>query len=244
MSRSWLGDIDLEFVEGLLDRLPEAPFFVKDTALRYVAANRAMLRLCGLARRGDILGRRSSDFFSAAASLRYEALDRDVLRRNQALPERLELTVGAGQAATWLLFARLPVRDRTGAAVGVAAISRRLASADRQHPIYERLAGIVEQLNRCFAEPLALPALARAAGISRSQLQRDFRALFQLSPRQYQSKLRIDRALELLHGPAPIAEIAAACGYVDQSAFTRRFKEAVGMPPSDYRRSVAQVGGI
>lgn len=240
MSRSWLGGVDLEFLEGLLDRLPEAPFFIKDASLRFVAANQAMLRLCGLAQRSEIIGRRSADFFPEAASRRYEALDREVFRRGRALPERVELIVGAGRPSNWLLFARLPVHDHDGRVVGVAAVSRRLGSADPQHPTYARLAGMVEQLNRNFDRPLALPALASAAGVSRSQLQRDFRAVFQLSPRQYQGKLRLDRALELLHGPSPIAGIAAACGYVDQSAFARRFKEAVGLTPSQYRQSIGR----
>jgi len=48
--------------------------------------------------------------------------------------------------------------------------------------------------------------------------------------------VRIQAAMHRLHGPGSIAAIAQACGFSDQSAFTRRFVALVGMTPGEYRR--------
>ena len=78
---------------------------------------------------------------------------------------------------------------------------------------------------------------ARRAGVSVSQLERDFMALFGVPPRRYLAKVRLDAALEMLLTDAPLADIAQACGYADQSAFGRRFQAALGMSPSRYRHA-------
>jgi AraC-like DNA-binding protein len=68
------------------------------------------------------------------------------------------------------------------------------------------------------------------------QLERDFIKLIGMSPRRYLTRLRMEAAVELLErSNDPILKVADACGYSDQSAFTRRFRAAVGMSPSEYR---------
>ena len=68
-----------------------------------------------------------------------------------------------------------------------------------------------------------------------SQLERQFRRVFQITPQQMLTKLRIEAAMRMLHGNDSIAAIGQACGFSDQSAFARQFKATVGMPPRDYR---------
>ena len=82
--------------------------------------------------------------------------------------------------------------------------------------------------------------LADTAGISVAQLERLFKRVFQLTPQQLLTKLRIEAAMRLLHGDTSIAEIGQLCGFSDQSAFARQFKCTVGMPPRDYRALVRQ----
>ena len=59
--------------------------------------------------------------------------------------------------------------------------------------------------------------------------------MFQLTPQQWLTKLRIEEAMRRLHGEEHIAGIGLACGFTDQSAFARQFKATVGMTPRDYR---------
>lgn len=226
---------DIALVSGLFARQDDSPFFIKDAQLRYVAANPAMARLCGVRDVAAMIGQRASAFFVAAEARRYEMLDTAVLEKGKAITDRLELATGRG-ARAWLLFSRLPVHDDSGRVVGVAASARRVADAARAQPAVTRAAAAVARLERRFDRPLDLPALAADCGASPSQLERDFHSLFGMTPQRFLHKLRIEHALEMLVGPDSVAAIAQACGYADQSAFTRRFRAVLGLTPSAWRQ--------
>lgn len=231
-----LGVANLALISSLFDHLPENPFFIKDAGLRYVAANSALARLCGLADSGQILGRTARDLFPHDLAQRYERLDRRILAGGQPIHDQLELTGGRRGESAWLLFSRYPVRDGSGQVVGIAAVSRRLSSAARNHPIYLRIAQVTDQIRSNFDRPLDLSGLAVRAGVSRSQLERDFSRLLGTTMQSFLNNIRMERAAERLSGQGSIAEIAQDCGYSDQSAFTRRFRAAFGLSPTAYRR--------
>ena len=94
-----------------------------------------------------------------------------------------------------------------------------------------RLAAVVEHIEARLDSPLELPRLAALAGVSASQLERDFSQVFRITLTQFHHKTRVDHALRLLRTSMPIAEVAQACGYADPSAFARRFKEETGTTP-------------
>lgn len=222
-------------ISGLFEHQADSPFFIKDRTLAYVASNPAMARLCGARNPAAMLGKRAAAFFPRTEACRYEALDLAVIDRGLPVIDRFDLASGHG-APAWLLFSRLPVRDDTNAIVGVAASARRLADAAGDQIAFPRLAMAVACLESRLDQPLNLKTLASEIGISLSQLERDFTAAFGMPPQRFVHKLRIERALALLAGPTPVAEIALACGYTDQSAFTRRFGRVTGTTPSAYRR--------
>lgn len=87
-----------------------------------------------------------------------------------------------------------------------------------------------------FARPLTIGALATEAGVHPSHLVRAFRQHFGTTPGEFIRACRIRRARALLGGRAPIADIAIAVGFADQTQLTRAFTRAVGMPPGAYRR--------
>jgi AraC-like DNA-binding protein len=84
-----------------------------------------------------------------------------------------------------------------------------------------------------------MQTLLDITGFSLSKLERTFRKVFQMTPQQVLTRLRIQMAVHLLHGGDSIASIGQACGFTDQSAFTRKFKAEVGVSPRGYR---AQIG--
>ncbi len=230
--------LSLSLIEQMLDHLPRAPFFIKDSGLRYVSANQSMLDLCGVHSRTDFIGNTVRDYFPEKMTSRYEHMDRQVMRTRRPIRDQLDLSVRIRGVPVWLLFGRWPVLASRGNVVGVAAIARVLDAPDRRHPIYERLALAIEHVHKNIQSALDVSDLARRAGVSVSQLERDFVNLFGLPPRRYLTKVRIDTALHLLEScDDPIVSIAHACGYADQSAFTRRFHAAVGVSPSEYRRT-------
>lgn len=223
---------------ALFDSLPRVAFFLKDRRLRYVQANAAMLELCGARSRADLIGKTAADMFQAPVSARHEALDRQVMRTRKPIKDRLDFCARASGPPAWLISGRWPVEDGDGEIVGVAGMARILDS-ERRQPMYERLAVAIDYMHANFAAPFAMGEMARRAGVSPGQLKRDFVNLFGIPPRRYLTKIRLEAAVDLLAAGGPIIEVAHACGYPDQSAFTRRFRAAVGMSPSEYRNASA-----
>jgi transcriptional regulator GlxA family with amidase domain len=78
--------------------------------------------------------------------------------------------------------------------------------------------------------------LAGVAGLSRSHFGRAFRQSAGVAPHDYLMRCRVRRAQDLLAGTElPLSEIALACGFADQSHYSRHFRHRVGITPSRYR---------
>lgn len=80
-------------------------------------------------------------------------------------------------------------------------------------------------------DTIELPTLAQACGRDRWQLSRDFRAVLGSSPYRYALLRRLDRARTMMRTGCSLADVATACGFADQSHFTRHFKKTFGMTP-------------
>lgn len=234
-----LGATDLDLLETLLEQHPESPFFVKDAGLRYVAANSEMARLCGLTTGRELLGRRACDLFGEKLGSHYEALDLSVLSTGRSLTNFLEPTSALDGGRAWLLFARVPVRDVGGKVVGVAASACRLPGGHSAEGCYGRLSMAANLLRKSFDQHVSLHEVARRIGTSITQLERDFRRVFKMTPSAFLDSLRIDYAKGLLADPSmSVAGVAHSCGYADHSAFSRRFRKQVGTTPTEYRRDL------
>lgn len=87
---------------------------------------------------------------------------------------------------------------------------------------------------------VSLSDLAAAAGLSRFHFSRMFRKYIGMTPALYVERSRIEHAKAMIRlGQLPLAEIAYAVGFADQSHFTRRFRHHEGCTPSDYIREHA-----
>ncbi len=82
-----------------------------------------------------------------------------------------------------------------------------------------------------------LETLAKRAGLNRFEALRAFKKRYGLPPHAYQLCLRIGHARTLLLEGAPAADVAARCGFADQSHFTRHFKRLYGVTPMQYARA-------
>jgi len=92
------------------------------------------------------------------------------------------------------------------------------------------------------AEEITLSQLAKAAGLSPRQMDRQFSAAFGMTPMRYVAQLRMTRAKALLRGTArPITEIAFDCGYADSNYFARVFRKVCGLSPQQYRQAREEV---
>ncbi len=91
-------------------------------------------------------------------------------------------------------------------------------------------------IDREYARPLDVPALARAALMSPSHFSRRFRAAFGETPYSYLMTRRIERAKALLRrGDLSVTEVCIAVGCTSLGSFSSRFTELVGLSPSAYR---------
>jgi len=95
---------------------------------------------------------------------------------------------------------------------------------------------VLEYLDANFTENITLGELSNMADVSRFHLLRLFRATVGLPPHAYLIQKRIDYARALLSRRLPLSEIALETGFSDQSHFTRRFKDVVGVTPGRYCR--------
>jgi len=97
-----------------------------------------------------------------------------------------------------------------------------------------------DRIDREYAKPLDVEALARGAHMSAGHLSRQFRLAFGESPYSYLMTRRVERAMALLRrGDLSVTEVCFEVGCSSLGTFSSRFTELVGMPPSAYRRQEA-----
>lgn len=224
------------FAEALFDQLADVVFFVKDVHGRYTVVNRTLMQRCGCQQKSELIGRSPLEMFPAQLGSNYASQDQHVILHGQAIYNQLELHLYTDQKPVWCLTHKMPLFDHNGEVVGLAGISRDLHMPDKNHPVYQRIANVVAYIQQHYAEQLRLECLAQIANLSVTQLERYMQRIFQLTPKQFIMKTRIEAATHLLGQEHTISAIAYACGYADHSAFSRQFKAAVGLSPFNYRK--------
>jgi AraC-like DNA-binding protein len=111
-------------------------------------------------------------------------------------------------------------------------------SADQHLSDLVWLRRVRDRIDRDYAEPLDVEALARGAHMSAGHLSREFRIAFGESPYGYLMTRRIERAMALLRrGDMSVTDVCFAVGCSSLGTFSTRFTELVGVPPSTYRRN-------
>jgi AraC-like DNA-binding protein len=100
-----------------------------------------------------------------------------------------------------------------------------------------RLRRVRDRMDREYAQPLDVEALARGVHMSAGHLSREFKLAYGESPYGYLMTRRIERAMALLlRGDLSVTEVCFAVGCSSLGTFSTRFTELVGVPPSTYRR--------
>ena len=115
-------------------------------------------------------------------------------------------------------------------------------SADAQHlRDLVRMRRVRDRIDRDYAQPLDVEALAAGEHMSAGHLSRQFRLAYGESPYAYLMTRRIERAMALLRrGDLSVTEVCFAVGCSSLGTFSTRFTELVGMSPSAYKREAAR----
>jgi len=117
----------------------------------------------------------------------------------------------------------------------IFVVTSRPASAEHLSDL-ARLRRVRDRMDREYAQPLDVEALARGAHMSAGHFSRQFRLAYGESPYSYLMTRRIERAMALLRrGDLSVTEICFAVGCSSLGTFSTRFTELVGVPPSVYR---------
>jgi AraC-like DNA-binding protein len=117
----------------------------------------------------------------------------------------------------------------------MAGVTTTPAEAQRMQDL-ARLRRVRDRIDREYAQPLDVEALARGVHMSAGHLSRQFRAVYGESPYSYLMTRRIERAMALLRGgELSVTEVCFTVGCSSLGTFSTRFAELVGVPPSVYR---------
>ena len=118
-------------------------------------------------------------------------------------------------------------------------------AAEQQLRDLARLRRVRDRIDREYAQPLDVEALARGVHMSAGHLSREFRLAYGESPYAYLMTRRIERAMALLRrGDLSVTEVCFAVGCQSLGTFSTRFTELVGVPPSVYRREALTTAGM
>jgi len=227
----------------VFDHVFDTVYFVKDREGRYVFVNDTLAKRCGVFEKERLLGKTAAEVFPGALGEDFESQDRAILAGGPTIRSQLELHNYADGRKGWCLTWKRPLRGRDGGVVGLSGISRDIDGVTSSPKDLESLAQVMEYVRTHLDEPLRLGDLAEATGLSNYQISQRMEGLLGLSPKQYVSRCRVDAACHLLESSGQsLSEIGLACGFSDQSAFTRQFGKMVGMTPKVYRDRRKEVG--
>ncbi|WP_211257214.1 helix-turn-helix domain-containing protein [Streptomyces megasporus] len=100
-----------------------------------------------------------------------------------------------------------------------------------------------DAMDRDYAQPLDVPALARIAHVSEAHFTRTFRATFGETPHRYLQRRRVERAMFLLRETdRSVTDICFEVGFGSPGTFSRTFRDIVGRSPREYRKSATAMG--
>jgi AraC-like DNA-binding protein len=226
--------------EALFDCLTDLVFFIKNARGEYVVVNREMLVRCGRREKGEVIGKKADEVFPPPLGKGYRAQDEALLRTGQPILDQLELQLYHSGVTGWCVTNKLPLRGRQGEVAGLVGISQDLLAPNEKGEDYSHVAQVVRYVQTHLNSPLRLARLATLAGLSPYQLDQRIRKIFRITTGQFIHKARMDAAVRRLRESLdPVALIALDCGYADQSAFTRQFRQTVGLSPTAFRRAAA-----
>jgi PAS domain S-box-containing protein len=229
---------------SLFEYLPEVYLYVKDRQSRFVKVNEAWWRMRGYNSEAEIIGLSDMDIHPPHLAEQYIEEDRRVMRDRRPLPNQIWLVPGSGQELKWFLSSKVPLFDARGRVVGIAGVMRDLEKAESMIRPYREMDEVITYVLRHYPERIEVGQLARLIHLSVSQFDRRFKRLYQMTPTQYVLRVRVNAARQALAtDDRSIAQIALACGFYDQSYFTKQFHKLLGQTPTEYRARYMPGGG-
>lgn len=231
--------VEVSLLAELFDHTPEMAFFVKDAEGRYIAVNESLVKRHGWRHKSDVLGKLPTEICSGELGAIPARQDQRILRTGKPLLDQLEMQLHRPQHANWCLTTKMPIRDREGNIIGLIGFSRDVRAMVEPEEIPIEFAKALEEFEQTLSTDVNPTWLAKRSKLSPHRLSRMTKRIFDLTPGQFITKIRIAAATRLLReSDLSVADIAHRCGFYDHSAFTRKFRSATGMTPTNFRRAI------
>jgi AraC-like DNA-binding protein len=213
-------------------------FFAKTAEGRFLAASPNVLAVNGMEREEEIVGLTDHDLFPSAMADKFRNDDRQVIASEAPLTGIREAILDRGGVLEYHVTDKFPILDRARNVVGVMGTSRRIGREELEGVASDGMAVVMRYLREHFREDVPMKVLADLVRLSLRQFHRNFKKHFGMPPNQYLIRMRVLAARDLLISDVrPIAEIAYALGFADDTLFIRQFKSRMGMTPLQYRKS-------
>ncbi len=231
-------------IRELFEHLPGIAFFLKDRHSVLMGANRSFLERFGFTDEEEIIGKSDFDLFPEKMAEHFRADDRAVMKSGRAKINLVELFPNRQGIPDWFITNKLPVHARDGSVLGVMGTVQNYELKRRVEQPYPEIARAVDYIRAHLAEPLQVKQLARMAGLSVRQFDRKFKETFNITPKSFIIKTRVQQACELLRkGDATLSDVACDLGFYDQSSFTLHFRQEMGLTPLRYQKQFRLTGG-
>lgn len=211
---------------------------VKDTAGRFVWVSDNLTHRLGFTDPAELVGLDDFAISPPRLATAYRRDDEIVMSSGQPLLGRIELVFNDTGMLDWYVTNKLPLRDGHGRCIGLILTIQEYPGAQHLPALDGELRPVIDHIFAHLGEALQMSQLASLAGVSSRQLERRFRNVAGLSPKDFIMRARIEEACRRLReGNTSIGQIALDLGFYDQSAFTRLFRRHLGTTPSEFRRT-------
>ena len=243
--------LDAAHWRELFDQLDDVLAWMKDHKGKYVWVNRAFLLNYILEHPGtdeatagnQILGKTDYELSPAFLADQFRIDDEQVLAGTRIL-NRIERVGASESAALWHVTNKIPVTDEKNEIIGTAGTTR-LQRSKAASGCGGPFGAVLAFMRDHYHEPITNQQLATMAAMSVRAFERHFLAGFHLTPQKYLRKLRLGMASRaLIYSGETLAGVALACGFGDQSHFTREFRRHFGRTPGEYREHYRNEAGI
>ncbi len=200
--------------------------------------NRTFLLARGVANEEEILGKTDLDIHPRYWGQRYRDEDQKVMRGRTPLVDQVWLIPDVNGLLEPFVSTKIPLFDSDGTCIGIAGIRRPLNPVESSSSGEGRgIQAAIEIMNEQFPSSLEMSQLSEVAGLSHSQFNRRFKALYKMSPSNYLQRVRVHEACRrLVAGDQAASEIALESGFYDQAHMTRTFKKILGVTPIEFRK--------
>jgi PAS domain S-box-containing protein len=224
--------------ESLFDHIYDIAHFVKDAQGRYVMVNMSFVSRLGLTKKEEVLGKNALELFPEPLGKQYLQQDQRIFKTGVGIHGRLELHLDSNHKLGWALTYKEPIFDAKNRVIAICGLSRDIKEHKHSSEDMERLSKFLEYIEENIEKNMLITEVAEMMKISTYLIDQKIKAFFGVTTGQYIVQMRIAKACGLLRSTNDsIMQIAASCGYFDQSALTRQFKKTTEMTPFDYRRT-------